>query len=58
MQAVEAYYKYAEERLTYSCKDLTGTSLAFYGLGRTYMISGTRVMHGSAKAAPVDAWHF
>jgi hypothetical protein len=51
IQAVQAYYTFAEERLAYACSDLACASLAFYGLGRTIVIPDTRVEHASGKAA-------
>lgn len=51
IQAVQAYYMYAEKRLTAACVGLPGASLAFYGLGRTIVLPGTRIAHASGKAA-------
>jgi hypothetical protein len=51
MQAVQAYYAFAEERLASACKEMPAASLAYYGLGRTFVIPGCRVTHGAAKAA-------
>lgn len=51
VEAAQAYYVYSEERLTFSCKDIPGATLAFYGLARTYVEPGMRVTHAPAKAA-------
>lgn len=51
IQAVQAYYTYAEERLSYACGDLPGSSLAFYGMGRTIAVPDTAVAHAAGKAA-------
>jgi Tfp pilus assembly protein PilF len=51
IQATQAYYAYAEERLTYACGELPGSSLAFYGLGRTIVVPDTQVTHAAGKAA-------
>jgi tetratricopeptide (TPR) repeat protein len=51
IQAVQAYYVFAEERLSYACGQLPGSSLAFYGLGRTIMIPDSSVTHAAGKAA-------
>jgi hypothetical protein len=51
IQAVQAYYAFAEERLSYACGELPGSSLAFYGLGRTIMIPHSSVTHAAGKAA-------
>jgi hypothetical protein len=51
IQAVQAYYAFAEQRLTTACQGLPGASLAFYGLGRTIVLPGTRIVHATGKAA-------
>jgi hypothetical protein len=51
IQAVQAYYLFAEQRLTTACQGLPGASLAFYGMGRTIVLPGTRIAHASGKAA-------
>jgi hypothetical protein len=51
IQAVQAYYMFAEQRLNTACQGLPGASLAFYGLGRTIVLPGTRISHASGKAA-------
>ena len=51
IQAVQAYYLFAEQRLVTACRGLPGASLAFYGLGRTIVLPGTRIAHASGKAA-------
>jgi tetratricopeptide (TPR) repeat protein len=51
IQAVQAYYAFAEQRLAYSCQGLPGASMAFYGLGRTITVPGMRVAHATGKAA-------
>jgi hypothetical protein len=50
IQAVQAYYMFAEQRLTSACQGLPGASLSFYGLGRTIVLPGTRIAHSSGKA--------
>lgn len=51
IQAAQTYYIYAEERLSYACGGLRGASLAFYGLGRTYVVPGVHMTHAAGKAA-------
>jgi hypothetical protein len=51
IEAVQAYYSYAEYKLTSACQGLTGASLAYYGLGRTIVLPGTRLSHANGKAA-------
>lgn len=51
IQAVQAYYLFAEQHLNTACQGLPGASLAFYGLGRTIVLPGTRIAHASGKAA-------
>jgi tetratricopeptide (TPR) repeat protein len=51
IQAVQAYYAFAEERFTYACRGLPGASLALYGLGRTSVVPGSQVTHAAGKAA-------
>jgi hypothetical protein len=51
IHALQAYYAFAGERLTYSCRDLPGASLAFYGLARTCVESGPRIKHAAGKSA-------
>jgi len=50
IRAVQAYYAFAEDRLTYACAGLPGASLAYYGLARTITVPGTRVAHSAGKA--------
>jgi tetratricopeptide (TPR) repeat protein len=51
IQAVQSYYVFAEQRLTYACQGLPGASLAYYGLARTIVLPGTKIPHASGKAA-------
>jgi hypothetical protein len=51
IQAVQAYYLYAEQRLIAACQGMPGASLACYGLGRTIVLPGTRIPHANGKAA-------
>jgi hypothetical protein len=51
IKAVQAYYMFAEQKLTLACQGLPGASLAYYGLGRTIVLPGTRIAHASGKAA-------
>jgi hypothetical protein len=51
IHAVQQYYAFAEERLALACGGMPGASLAFYGLGRTYVVPGARVAHATGKAA-------
>jgi tetratricopeptide (TPR) repeat protein len=51
IQAVQAYYVFAEQRLAYACQGLPGASMAFYGLGRTITVPGMHVPHATGKAA-------
>lgn len=51
VEAVQTYFAFAEERLTYSCKDMPSASLAFYGLARTFGEPGMRATHAAAKSA-------
>jgi Tfp pilus assembly protein PilF len=51
IQAVQAYYAFAEQRFTDSCRGMPGASLAFYGLARTCVSPGTQVTHAAGKAA-------
>jgi len=51
IQAAQAYYTYAEERLSYACGGFRGASLAFYGLGRTFVVPGVHITHATGKAA-------
>jgi hypothetical protein len=51
IQAAQAYYTFAEERLAYSCQGMPSASLAFYGLGRTCVFAGPHVAHAAGKAA-------
>jgi len=51
IQAVQAYYMFAEKRLVAACQGLPGASLAYYGMGRTIVLPGTRIAHVSGKAA-------
>jgi hypothetical protein len=51
IQAVQAYYAFAEERFAYSCREMPGASLAFYGLARTFVVPGTEVAQAAGKAA-------
>jgi hypothetical protein len=49
IQAVQAYYRFAEERLTFACGGVPYASLAFYGLGRTIVMPDARVEHATGK---------
>lgn len=51
IQAVQAYYQYAEQKLTAAAHGLPGASMAYYGLGRTIVLPGTRIPHANGKAA-------
>ncbi len=51
IQAVQAYYAFAQQRFTDACRGLPGASLAFYGLGRTLVVPGTQVAQAAGKAA-------
>jgi tetratricopeptide (TPR) repeat protein len=51
IQAVQAYYAFAEQRFTQSCRGMPGASLAFYGLARTYVVPGSDRAHAAGKAA-------
>ena len=51
IEAVQAYYLFAEHKLTAACQGLPGASLAYYGLGRTIVLPGTRLPHANGKAA-------
>jgi hypothetical protein len=51
IQVVQLYFAFAEERLAYACQGLPGASLAYYGLARTYVQSGTRYVHAAGKSA-------
>jgi hypothetical protein len=51
IQAVQAYYAFAEQRLSYACAGLPGASMAYYGMGRTMMVPGTHVVRAAGKAA-------
>jgi len=51
IQAVQAYYLFAEQKLIAACQGLPGASMAYYGLGRTIVLPGTRIPHSSGKAA-------
>jgi tetratricopeptide (TPR) repeat protein len=51
IQAVQAYYAFAEQRLAFACEGLPGASMAYYGLGRTITVPGMRVAHATGKAA-------
>jgi tetratricopeptide (TPR) repeat protein len=42
---------FAEQKLTLACQGLPGASLAYYGLGRTIVLPGTRIAHASGKSA-------
>jgi tetratricopeptide (TPR) repeat protein len=50
IHAVQAYYAFAEKRLTFACGGIPGSSLAFYGYGRTLSIAGSNISHSAAKA--------
>jgi tetratricopeptide (TPR) repeat protein len=54
IQAVQAYYAFAEQQFNYSCRGLSGASLAFYGLARTLVVPGTQVTHAAGKAATLQ----
>jgi tetratricopeptide (TPR) repeat protein len=51
IQAIQAYYAFAQERFSFSCHGLSGASLAFYGLARTFVVPGTQVPQAAGKAA-------
>lgn len=51
IQAVQAYYAFAEQRLAYACGGLPGASMAYYGMGRTMTIPGTHQVRAAGKAA-------
>lgn len=51
IQAVQLYYSFAEQKLTNACQGLPGASMAFYGLGRTIVLPGSRIPHANGKAA-------
>jgi hypothetical protein len=51
IQAVQAYYAFAEERFTYAGRGLPGASLAHYGLARTLVVPGTQVAQAAGKSA-------
>lgn len=51
IEAVQAYYAYAENRLAYACHGVPGATLAYYGLARTILVPGTAVSHAAGKAA-------
>jgi tetratricopeptide (TPR) repeat protein len=50
IQAVRAYYAYAEEQFIHSCEGLPSASLAYYGLARTFVVPGTQTTHAAGKA--------
>ncbi|HEX5472299.1 MAG TPA: tetratricopeptide repeat protein [Lacipirellulaceae bacterium] len=51
IEAVQRYYSFAEDRLATACRGVPGSSLAFYGLARTYVEPGMHATHAAAKAA-------
>lgn len=51
IQAVQTYYVFAEERMSFACQGLPGASLAYYGLGRTITVPGSHVANSAGKAA-------
>jgi tetratricopeptide (TPR) repeat protein len=51
IQVVQAYYAFAEQRFTDAGRGMPGASLAFYGLGRTFVVPGTQVTQAAGKAA-------
>ena len=51
IQAVQAYYAFAEDRLTYASRGLPGASLAYYGLARTMLVPGNNLSHAAGKSA-------
>jgi tetratricopeptide (TPR) repeat protein len=51
IQAVQAYYMFAEQKLVNACYGLPGASLAYYGLARTIVLPGTKIAHANGKAA-------
>ena len=51
IQAVQAYYAFAEQRLAYACDGLPEASMAYYGLARTIGVPGLRIENASGKAA-------
>jgi tetratricopeptide (TPR) repeat protein len=51
VQAVQAYYAYAEQRMYYACAGLPGASMAYYGMARTMTVPGSHVVRAAGKAA-------
>ncbi len=51
VQAAQAYYTYAEQRMAAGCQGMPAASLAFYGLGRTLVMPGLQVTNAAGKAA-------
>ena len=51
IQAVQAYYAFAEQRLAYACDGLPEASMAYYGLAHTIGVPGLRIENASGKAA-------
>jgi tetratricopeptide (TPR) repeat protein len=51
IQAVQAYYAFAEQRLAYACDGLPEASLAYYGLARTIAVPGMKIPNPNGKAA-------
>lgn len=51
IQAVQAYYAYAEQRLYFASAGLPGASMAYYGMGRTLTVPGSHVVHAAGKSA-------
>lgn len=49
ISAVQSYYAFAETRLAFACQEMPGSSLAFYGLGRTVTDQGADVPHATGK---------
>ena len=51
IQAAQAYYAFAEQRLAYACDGLPEASLAYYGLARTIAVPGMKIANPNGKAA-------
>ncbi len=50
VQATQAYYEFAEQRLVEACQGLQGASLAYYGLARTIVVPEMNMVNASGKA--------
>ena len=51
IQAVQAYYAFAEQRLAYACDGLPEASMAYYGFAHTLSVPGMKIENASGKAA-------